>query len=62
VDVVTSQELGAAIVLAGYAVVFALLIRALGVRRVLGGLGIVVLLAVVVAFKTLGVIVGGRRY
>ena len=58
----TSQDLGAAVVLAGYGVVLALLIRALGVRRVVGGLGIVVLLAIVVAFKTLGVIVGGRRY
>jgi hypothetical protein len=59
---VTSQELGAAVVVAGYGLVLALAIRAVGIRRVLGVLGIVVLLAVVVAFKSLGVILGGRRY
>ena len=37
-------------------------IKIFGIRRVLWGLALVVVFAVVIAFKTLGAIAGGRRY
>jgi len=37
-------------------------VRIFGLRRVLWALGLVVFLAVAIAFKTLGSVTGGRRY
>ena len=56
------EELGAVFFLVGYGVVFLAAVRIFGLRRVLWALGLVVFLAVAVAFKTLGSVTGGRRY
>ena len=56
------EELGAVFFLIGYGVLFLLAVKAFGLRRVLWALCLVVFLAVVVAFKTLGAVTGGRRY
>lgn len=58
----TSEEFGALVFLLGYVALFALAIKVLGVRRVLMVLFGIVVLAVAVAFKSLGVITGRRRY
>ncbi len=58
----SSEELGAVVFLVGYLGLFGLAIRVFGVRRVLWAVFLVVFLAVAVAFKSLGVITGGRRY
>ena len=57
-----SEEMGAIFFLIGYAALFLLAVRTLGLRRVLWGLALVVVVAVAVAFKTLGAVTGGRRY
>jgi hypothetical protein len=59
---VTSQELDALVFLAGYGVLLVAAIKVFGLRRVLAVLFGIVFLAVVVAFKTLGAVTGGRRY
>jgi type IV secretory pathway TrbD component len=59
---VTSQELDALVFLAGYGLLLVAAIKIFGLRRVLAVLFGVVFLAVVVAFKTLGAVTGGRRY
>ena len=58
----TSQELDAVIFLAGYGVLLVAAIKVFGLRRVMAVLFGIVFLAVVVAFKTLGAVTGGRRY
>ena len=58
----TSQELDALVFLAGYAVLLVAAIKVFGLRRVLAVLFGIVFLAVMVAFKTLGAVTGGRRY
>jgi hypothetical protein len=58
----TNEEFGAVLFLVGYGVLFLLAVKVFGLQRVLWGLGLVVFLAVVVAFKTLGAVTGGRRY
>jgi len=59
---VTSQELSAVVFLAGYGVLLVGAIKIFGLRRVLMVLFGIVFLAVIVAFKTLGAVTGGRRY
>lgn len=56
------SQIESAALLAGSGTGIVLLLRAAGARRVLWGLVIVVYLALAVAFKTLGLIVGARRY
>ena len=58
----TSEELSAIVFLAGYGVLFLVAVKVFGLRRVLWALGLVVFLAVVVAFKSLGAVTGSRRY
>ena len=58
----TSEELGAVVFLAGYVVLLLGAIKLFGLRRVLLVLFGIVFVAIVVAFKTLGVVTGGRRY
>ena len=58
----TSQELSALVFLLGYVALLAGAIKLFGLRRVLAVLFGIVCLAVVVAFKTLGAVTGGRRY
>lgn len=58
----TSRELDALIFLAGYGVLLVAAIKIFGLRRVMAVLFGIVFLAVVVAFKTLGAVTGGRRY
>lgn len=58
----TREELGAVFFLIGYGVMFLMAVKVFGLRRVLWALCLVVFLAVVVAFKTLGAVTGGRRY
>ncbi|MFN2588768.1 MAG: hypothetical protein ABR613_11725 [Actinomycetota bacterium] len=58
----SAEQYGPTVFLVGYAVMFLLAIKAFGLRRVLWGVALVAFLAVAVAFKTLGVIAGGRRY
>lgn len=58
----TSRELDALIFLAGYGVLLVAAIKVFGLRRVMAVLFGIVFLAVVVAFKTLGAVTGGRRY
>jgi uncharacterized membrane protein YccC len=58
----TSEELSAVVFLLGYVALLVGAIKAFGLRRVLAVLFGIVFLAVVVAFKTLGVVTGGRRY
>ena len=57
-----NEELSAIVFLAGYGVMFLIAVKVFGLRRVLWALGLVVFLAVVVAFKTLGAVTGSRRY
>lgn len=57
----TREELGAVFFLIGYGIMFVIAVRVFGLRRVLWALGLVVFLAVAVAFKTLGALTGGRR-
>lgn len=57
----SAEEFGPSVLLIGYAALFLVAIRVFGLRRVLWGLGLVVILAVAVAFRTLGAITGGRR-
>jgi hypothetical protein len=59
---VTNQELSAMFFLAGYGVMLLVAIKVFGLRRVMWALGLIVVLGVVVAFKTLGAVTGGRRY
>lgn len=56
------EELGAVFFLIGFGVLFLGAVKIFGLRRVLWGLGLVVVLAVAVAFKTLAAVTGGRRY
>ncbi|MDP9069314.1 MAG: hypothetical protein M3N53_13350 [Actinomycetota bacterium] len=58
----TREELGAVVFVIGYGVMFLMAVKVFGLRRVLWALGLVVFLAVAVAFKTLGAVTGGRRY
>ena len=58
----TSQELGAVVFMLGYAALLLGAIKIFGLRRVLVVLFGIVLLAIAVAFKSLGVVTGGRRY
>ncbi len=57
-----SEELGGLVFLAGYGLLLVGAIKVFGLRRVLWFLGLIVVLAVSVAFKTLGVVTGSRRY
>lgn len=57
-----SQELDAVIFLAVYGVLLVAAIKLFGFRRVMAVLFGIVFLAVVVAFRTLGAVTGGRRY
>jgi hypothetical protein len=59
---VSREELGAVFFLIGYGLLFLGAVKIFGLRRVLWALCLVVFLAVVVAFKTLGAVTGGRRY
>ena len=58
----TSEELGAVMFLFGYLAMLVGAIKVFGMRRVVMFLLGFVLLGIVIAFKTLGVIVGSRRY
>ena len=58
----TSQELGAVVFMLGYGVLLLTAIKVFGLRRVLMVLFGIVFLAIAVAFKSLGVVAGGRRY
>ena len=58
----TSQELSAIVFLLGYVALLVGAIKVFGLRRVLAVLFGIVFLAVVLAFKTLGAVTGGRRY
>lgn len=58
----TSEELSALVFLLGYVALLAGAIKVFGLRWVLAVLFGIVFLAVVVAFKTLGAVTGGRRY
>ena len=55
------QELSAVVFLLGYAAVLVVAVKVFGIRRVLWAIALVVVLAMMVAFKTLGAITGGRR-
>ena len=57
----SEQELSAVVMLLGYTAVLVVAVKVFGIRRVLWAIALVVVLAVTVAFKTLGVITGGRR-
>lgn len=57
----TSQELGAVVFLLGYLALLLGAIKVFGLRRVLLVVFGIVFVAVAVAFKTLGVMTGGRR-
>ena len=57
----SEQELSAVMMLLGYAAVLVVAVKVFGIRRVLWAIALVVVLAMMVAFKTLGVITGGRR-
>ena len=56
------EELGAVFFLIGYGVLLLGAVKIFGLRRVMWALCLVVFLAVVVAFKTLGAVTGGRRF
>ena len=56
-----SQELGAVLFMLGYGALLVGAIRVFGIRRVLLALLGIVLLAVTVAFRSLGVVIGTRR-
>lgn len=58
----TNEEFSAIVFFAGYGVLFLVAVKVFGLRRVLWALGLVVFLAVVVAFKTLGAVTSSRRY
>ena len=58
----TSHELGAVVFLVGYAALLVGAIKVFGLRRVLLVLFGIVFFAVVVAFKSLGVVTAARRY
>jgi hypothetical protein len=58
----SDQELSALVFLLGYVVLFLVAVRVFGLRRILWALALVVVLAIVVAFRTLAGITGGRRY
>lgn len=58
----TSQELGAVVFMLGYGALLLGAIKVFGLRRVLVVLFGIVFLAIAVAFKSLGVVTGGRRY
>ena len=58
----TSQELGAIVFVLGYAALLLVAVKIFGLRRVLVLLFGIVFLAIAVAFKSLGVVTGGRRY
>ena len=58
----SSEEAGALFLLCGYALMLLGAIKIFGVRRVLMCFVGLTMLAIVVAFKTLGVITAGRRY
>ena len=58
----TSQELSAVVFLIGYAALLVGAVKLFGLLRVLSLVFGIVVLAVIVAFKTLGVVTGGRRY
>ena len=57
----TSEEVGAVAFVIGYGALLLGAIKIFGARRVLWGLGIIVFLAVAVAFRTLGAVTGSRR-
>ena len=57
----SEQELSAIVMLLGYVAVLVVAVKVFGIRRVLWAIALVVVLAVMVAFKTLGAITGGRR-
>jgi hypothetical protein len=59
---VTSQELGAVVFMVGYGALLLGAIKVFGLRRVLVVLFGIVIFAIAVAFKSLGVVTGGRRY
>ncbi len=56
------EEVGAFFFLAGYGILFLMAVKAFGLRRVLWAMGLVVFLAVLVAFKMLGALTGGLHY
>lgn len=58
----TSQELGAIVFMLGYGALLLGAIKVFGLRRVLVVLFGIVFLAIAVAFRSLGVVTGGRRY
>jgi len=58
----TSQELSALVILAGYAGLLVVAVKVFDLRRVLVFVLGIVVLAVLVAFKTFGAVAGGRRY
>ena len=58
----SAEEFGPTVFLVGYGVLFMVAVRVFGLRRVLWGMALVVVMAIAVAFKTLGVVAGGRRY
>ena len=58
----TSQELGAVVFMLGYWALLLGAIKVFGLRRVLLVLFGIVFVAIAVAFRSLGVVTGGRRY
>ena len=59
----TSQELGGIAFLLGYAVLLMGAVKVFGIRRVLWFFGLIVVLGVSIAFRSLGAITSsGRRY
>jgi hypothetical protein len=58
----SSEEMGAVVIVAGWGLMLLAAVRAFGVRRVFLAIGLVVLLAVTVAFKSFGAVTGSRRY
>ena len=57
----TREEFGAVVFLIGYGLLFLGAVKVFGLRRILWALCLVVCLAVVIAFRTLGAVTGGRR-
>ena len=58
----TSHELGAVVFMLGYAALFLGAIKVFGLRQVLLVVSGIVFVAIAVAFKSLRVVTGGRRY
>ena len=58
----TSEELGASVFILGYLGLLVIAVKLFGVRRVARAVAILVVVAVSVAFKTLGAMTSRSRY